>query len=193
MQGKFVEFVSGRRYGFIKPSDGSPNVFCHVREIKKAGIPPQTVLGKLVMFDLMPNVTSASAIHLRLVEPTQWRDGIGQLPIYAHWHATFRQRVLAARSFKQFQREAVLATLEAVVRTARKRGWTVRHTSEYKHRVSSRYIVVKHIGVCRISNHPVVTKGKPYWNGEVLITENDWRTVDAETMMRTIVAQAARR
>lgn len=131
-------------------------------------------------------------------------DALRSSATYPAWNTTFRERVeTATRRQDGVEREARAATLEAICREARKRGWTIRHTSSSRDgRVSSRYIEVPDVGECRVSDHELpeteqrfhnrLTYGAPRWNGEVVI-ESDWRDTSLEAWMRRILLAAAGR
>lgn len=122
--------------------------------------------------------------------------------MYPAWTAAFRAKVedAAALGHDAYRdREAAAATMEAVTREARKRGWTVRHTSTSRDgRASSRYIAVPGLGECRLSDHAIPETAErasrttgPRWNGEVIV--DDWRTTRLETYMRRVILAAAGR
>ena len=89
------------------------------------------------------------------------------LPIAADWAKPFRARVANARSWRVIEREAILATIEAVTRKLRTRGWKRRHTSNRKHdgHADSRYYRAPGSNYeIRISSHPHPTsyRGREY-------------------------------
>lgn len=124
--------------------------------------------------------------------------------MYPFWREDFRSRTLsAARCNFGEDGEAQLATLEAICREARRRGWQVRHTSQAKNgRVSSRYIVVPGHGEARVSDHELPwtperqdrrdSGRRTSWNGEVVIG-SQWWSVRLETWMRRVALAAAGR
>lgn len=126
--------------------------------------------------------------------------------MYRAWRKDFRERVeqVARGSDEEWKigLEAERATMEAIVRAARRRGWQVRHTSTHNARASSRYIVVPGIGECRVSNHEIpetaervwrASEGRRQrWNGEVIIGQ-DWQTIGLATWLRRVLLAAAGR
>ena len=197
MKGTIKWFNATKGYGFIA-RQGETDVFLHVSAIQRAGIPLKNIKpSQPVEFDITKiEAKRPAAVNIRvpglgskLPEKFPWQRHIEAVPIYPHWHAVFRRKVLAAPTQPLFEREAVLATLEVVVRTARKVGWTVMHTSDHKQRVSSRYIKIPRVGICRVSNHDLLPRHKRYWNGEVII-KGDWRTVKLNDWMQRVRQQA---
>src|SRR4051812_16337164 len=78
------------------------------------------------------------------------------LPMAADWAKPFRERVAAERFFKRIEEEAVLATIEALTRKLRSRGWTRRHSSKRRRdgHADSRYYRPPRANIqVRISSH----------------------------------------
>jgi hypothetical protein len=109
--------------------------------------------------------------------------------IYPHLHASFKERMDNAKSNRFFKREFILATIETIVRHARKLGWETKHTSDHKNRASSRYIKIPNSGICRISDHSLYNP-KKYWNGEVIISYTDCYTTSLEEWLKMIIQEA---
>jgi hypothetical protein len=112
--------------------------------------------------------------------------------IYPHLHASFKERMDNAKSNKFFKREFILATIETIVRHARKLGWETKHTSDHKNRASSRYIKIPNSGICRISDHPLdnLHHPKKSWNGEVIISYTDCYTTSLDEWLKMIIQEA---
>lgn len=97
----------------------------------------------------------------------RFHEEILRLPIAADWSKPFRERVAAARSWRSIELEAILATIEAVTRKLRTRGWKRRHTSNRKRdgHADSRYYRAPNTNYeIRISSHPHPTnfQGRQY-------------------------------
>jgi len=59
---KFFNTVKG--YGFIRPEDGSKDVFVHATAVEAAGMQSLTE-GQKVMFDVQPDARGTKAVNLR--------------------------------------------------------------------------------------------------------------------------------
>jgi len=105
----------------------------------------------------------SQTVVIRVVPPTdhgfmtQWHNvtWVLGLPMAADWAKPFRQRVLTQQSERRVLDEAVLATIEALTRRLRTRGWKRRHTSKRRrdgHADSRYYRKASH--EIRISSHP---------------------------------------
>lgn len=145
----------------------------------------------------------AQATRQRRLEEFKKLKRIRHAAMYRYWRADFRKRVqLEAQIDGNVDREAELATMESICRAAKKKKWTVSHTSSHGNRASSRYISITNVGKCRLSNHELPQTAEreyrysvgqtPSWNGEVIIG-NDWKTVGLTTWLRRILLAAAGR
>jgi len=116
-------------------------------------------------------------------------------PMAKSWNKAFREKVeRAGRIQHNVEGEAQLATIEAIVRAARKRGWKVGHTSRGKARASSRYIEVPGRGQVRVSDHylPETPQREHMqsmgmsgrWVDEIVV--DDWRTTSLDDYMRRL-------
>jgi hypothetical protein len=136
-------------------------------------------------------------------------DAVRRSPMFRSWRADFQDRVLAlaelhggAIRWNPTDDEAAKATLEAICRAARKRGWEVCHTSQGRDgRSSSRYITIPGVGEARVSDHALPETAqrshnrhqhKPSWRGEVIV-EGDWRDTRLDAWMRRVILAAAGR
>jgi cold shock protein len=189
MKGTFKWFDDKKGYGFIRPEGGGNDVFCHITAVQKAGIVAQA--GGHVVFDISNERGKAEAVNL---QPFCQDTSLQRAAMYPYWHATFRKKVLAAPLGRSANREACLATLEAIARGARRSGWTVKHTSEFNGRVSSRYIHIPHVGICRVSNHHLHPnqESRKYWNGEVIISTTEWRRVGVPEWLERVHQEASK-
>ncbi len=115
------------------------------------------------------------------------------------WSKTFTDRAVTAhRSGLGHHREANAATLEAITRHAKKRGWGVRHTSAGKDgRASSRYVQVPGRGEVRVSDHSLPSTPQreamrsergPRWSGEVHVGNHSKASI---TRMMRLIALAS--
>lgn len=59
-------FNPAKRFGFIKPDDGSNDVFVHISALEAAGI-PMLDEGQRVEYDMAENKGKMSAVNLKLV------------------------------------------------------------------------------------------------------------------------------
>lgn len=153
--------------------------------------------------DLDPLVSAQFTRRFRLEQYKREKRALAT-PMLDAWRRDLRARVLqAARYGWDVEREAAKATIEAVCREARRRGWQVRHTSKGRDgRASSRYVIVPGVGEARVSDHelpdtPVREHNRSIgfvgrWNGEVVIGR-DWRTTRLEAWMRKVLLAAAGR
>jgi len=107
----------------------------------------------------MPSVDGISSrgcsVAVRMLD---WSDrrAVLALPIAAEWAKPFRERVAAAKFHKRIKEEATLATIEALTRKLRSRGWRRRHSSKRRRdgHADSRYYRPPHANVeVRISSH----------------------------------------
>lgn len=151
-----------------------------------------------------PLVMQAHLRSFRLEEFKRIKQ-VRKAAMYPAWTVTFQQRVEqeARLGLRLASMEAEKATLEAICREARRRGWTISYASKTRdRRVSSRYIVVPGHGEVRVSDHHLPDTlarqearawgQRPRWNGEVIVA-GDWQTVRLETWMRRIALAAAGR
>ena len=72
MQGKLKTFFPDRGFGFIRPDDGSPDIFFH--RDGSPGFDPETVeRGTILEFDVAPDRKRATvrAVNLRVPEAVQ--------------------------------------------------------------------------------------------------------------------------
>jgi hypothetical protein len=128
----------------------------------------------------------------RRAEELKRERGILSAPIAAHWNKEFREKAVRWGKIDPAygDNEARKATLEAIVREARKRGLKVRHTSAGRDgRASSRYVVFPNGKEVRLSDHELpetfarfereVSGRAPRWDGEIVV--DDWRTRDMDS------------
>jgi hypothetical protein len=119
-------------------------------------------------------------------------------PIAVNWSSDQRQKVadLARYNPDGAMSEGARATLEAVVREAKKMGLTVRHTSKGKDgRVTSRYIVRPDGSEVRISDHYLPDtaqrasnrefSGGPRWVNDIVV--DDWNKTTLQEYMNQIL------
>lgn len=59
-------FNPAKRFGFIKPDDGSSDVFVHISALEAAGI-PMLDEGQRVEYELAENKGKMSAVNLKIV------------------------------------------------------------------------------------------------------------------------------
>lgn len=108
-------------------------------------------------------------------------------PMSDYWRKDFADSIRSYAKYDMpWRDEANLASLEAIVRTAKKDGWTVQHTSN-NGRASSRYLVSPDgTRTVRVSDHELpMTQQREYnhsqgltgrWNDEIII--NNHSTMD---------------
>lgn len=207
-------FNHEKGYGFVRADTGERDVFLHITTLQACNI-KHIENGQQISFEvtidprrqrslvttitlippILPKVVTTppkskplpAARSLRRV----WLQGIEETPLFDHWHASFRQRIMNSSSQADFIKETRLATMELLARAARSMGWSVQHTSSHESRVSSRYIVIPKVGICRISNHKLGPTHKVYWNGEIVIQEQ-WRTMPLNEWLMLIQQEAQR-
>lgn len=110
-------------------------------------------------------------------------------PLFNAWTKPNRERVLnASYDRRSMNAEARRATVEAIAREAKKRGFEVYHTSESKDgRVSSRYINLPNNRKARVSDHDLPDTNQRQYNRDrgigvydVEIIPDDWRTASLD-------------
>ena len=127
--------------------------------------------------------------------PQQKIDRYLSAPIASFWRKDFLKKIQAEAPGRNMDSEAKLATLEAIVRAAKKRGWIVEHTSSSNSgRVSSRYIEVPGGRSVRISDHYLpMSPQREYqhsqgltgrWDDEIVV--DDWRTESLDSYLNRI-------
>ena len=133
----------------------------------------------------------------RKLEEQRVADKFTSAPMAQHWTADRRDKIAKWAKYDQesADKEARLATLEAITREARKRGWAVRHTSAGRDgRVTSRYINVPGMGEVRVSDHYIPSNAErdyksivgsgPRWSHEVIV--DNWRGKTLDDFMNDI-------
>ena len=127
-------------------------------------------------------------------------DAALDTPIASAWREDFRKRFKAASAVdaQYAEAEAMRATVEAIVRNARKRGYNIRHVSSGRDgRNTSQYIVIPQErggGQIRVSNHELpetdarffaAMEGRgPRWKGDIVVS--DWRESSIDDYLRRI-------
>lgn len=64
-EGKVKFFNVTRGFGFITPDEGGPDVFCHIRDLRKTGI-GDLKEGQVVKFDIEENPKGIRAANVVL-------------------------------------------------------------------------------------------------------------------------------
>lgn len=138
----------------------------------------------------MYRLRDAAARNARVKEVTS-------LPIFKAWSSDRAERIknYATLDPNSAEREARLATVEAIAREARKRGLEIRHTSNEGGRVTSRYIKIPGGGEVRVSDHELPStpqreyqrevSGGPRWTNEIVV--DDWRLKSLDDYMKDII------
>ena len=146
-----------------------------------------------------PAATEAPSGEPEINRMSDWADNIAKRqalkaeaeasPLFNAWTKPNRERVLNADyDRRSMNAEARRATVEAIAREAKKRGFEVYHTSESKDgRVSSRYINLPNNRKARVSDHDLPDTNQRQYNRDrgigvydVEIIPDDWRTASLD-------------
>jgi CspA family cold shock protein len=67
MRGSVKNWFSERGFGFLKPDDGSADVFCHIKSVKS--VTQQLHPGDVVEYDVRPNERDGrlAAVDVRVI------------------------------------------------------------------------------------------------------------------------------
>jgi hypothetical protein len=138
----------------------------------------------------------AKNTRLMRVQELKRQKYVTTSPMFQHFSKDRQERVLRdAVLGGNAVGEAKLATVEAITRAAKKRGWEVQHTSKGGDgRVSSRYIVVPGKGRVRVSDHYLPETPQRVamremgmggnWVDEIVV--DDWRNSSLDDYMKRL-------
>lgn len=65
--GSIISFKEDRGYGFIRPQDGSDNVYLHISALQAAGI-EKVEPGQRLSYELLSEKGKVSAVNIALLE-----------------------------------------------------------------------------------------------------------------------------
>ena len=189
---KFIKQL--RREGLVPDSVTTADAAAEIRRIRELRNERY-----LATQDSDPLVVAQATRPLR-AEQMRQESAVMDAPIAESWASNRADEVrrwarLGPDGAAYADREARLATLEAIAREARKLGWNVGHTSTSKNgRVSSRYIDVPEVGRIRISDHELpMTDQRAFnraqgrtgnWVGEIVV--DDWQSMSLDDYMNAL-------